>query len=304
MANAADDEGRDSTLPAPGSPDALEASVIEHEKLRLVPLLLNLVGWLWIIFTCIAWPVPVLSVQFCLFPFKLAYRWGDAATIFWLKVFRRLWRLEIDYAGLEHVERGQTYVLICNHRSHLDAVAAMLTLERHVRFGFVIKRALSLIPIWGWFIWFNGYFPVDRGRSKGNLDQLGTAVRYLKEGRSVLVYAEGTRSPDHRFLSFKKGAAMMAIRAGVPILPITVSGTARLWPKPSLFIRPGRVRVDIHPPISTEGLDVKDRDNIMGLAHDAIVGAYRRTLEEPPLDETPELRALLASRRPGRRKQE
>jgi 1-acyl-sn-glycerol-3-phosphate acyltransferase len=142
----------------------------------------------------------------------------------------------------------------------------------------------------------NGYVPIDRGSSSRKKDQLKTGVKYLKRGRSVMMYPEGTRSPDHRFRSFKKGTFVLAIRAGVPVLPVVVSGSGRLWPKPSLLIRPGKVRVEVLPPVSTDGLRVEDRDRLLATVRDAMVPRYRTSADAAPLGEQPALLQALAPR--------
>jgi len=238
----------------------------------------NYLVWLWILVTCAILGAPVVGLQAVLFPFGRANLWGDFTT----------WCFVVD--GVENIKPGQTYVLCSNHRSHMDPLSVLHSLKRRLRFGFIMKRSLSLIPIFGWFIWMNGYIPIDRGGKKRGRDQLATGVKYLKKGRSVMMYPEGTRSPNHQFGQFKKGAVVLAIRAGVPILPIVVSGTATVWPKPSLFIRPGRTRVEVLPPIETAGLTTADCGRVLAEIKESIVARYRPEWDAPPLEETPALR--------------
>ncbi|MFZ9887780.1 MAG: lysophospholipid acyltransferase family protein [Myxococcota bacterium] len=257
----------------------------------------NLFGWLFMLLTCVFLGPPIVLVQALLLPFGNAHRWGDFNVLWWVSTLRWLWRVEVTGDGLQHISPGSTYVIACNHRSHLDPVATIVALRRHLRFGFIVKRSLTLIPIWGWFIWMNGYVPVDRGRTNRRNDPVRAGVRYLKRGRSVLIYPEGTRAPDHRFLPFKKGAFLLALKAGVPILPVVVSGTGDLLPKSRLFVRPGRVRVEVLPPIPTTGMSVEARDALLEQVRDGIVGRYRMGASEPPLEEQAPLRAALAPRR-------
>jgi 1-acyl-sn-glycerol-3-phosphate acyltransferase len=254
----------------------------------------NWLGWAFIFVTCVTMGAPVVLIQAVLFPFGLANRWGDFTVQWWIGTLSWLWRVELEVSGLEHIERGQTYVLACNHRRHLDPVSCLLAMKHDLRFGFIMKRALSLIPIWGWFIWMNGYIPIDRGRGKRGKDQLATGVKYLKQGRSVMMYPEGTRSPDHRFRRFKRGAVVLAIRAGVPVLPVAVSGTARLWPKNRWHIRPGRVRVEVLRPIPTRERSLDERDEVLAQVRKELVDRYRPTWDGLPLEEQPGLRAALA----------
>ncbi len=289
--------------PASGrrTPEKAGAALSDDVTIDVLPMPLsawvrNFIGWAFIAATCLILGAPVVGLQMILFPFGLANRWGDFTVLWWIGFLRWLWRVEIVVDGLENIAPGQTYVLACNHRSHLDPVSCLLGLKRHLRFGFIMKRSLSLIPIFGWFIWMNGYVPIDRGRSSRRKDQLKTGVKYLKRGRSVMMYPEGTRSPDHRFRSFKKGTFVLAIRAGVPVLPVVVSGAGGVWPKPSLFIRPGKVRVEVLPPVPTAGLGLEDRDRLLSVVRDAMIPRYRTSADAPPLAEQPALLESLSPR--------
>ena len=264
--------------------------------LRWWHVLVNWCGWLFMLASCLLQGPPYVLLMILLYPFGLANRFGDAVVQWWVSTLQRLWRVKIIVEGLENVDPDQTYVVVSNHRSHLDAVACIIALKPRLRFGFVVKRSLSLIPIWGWFIWLNGYIPVDRER-RGRRDQLSSGVKYLQKGRSVLVFPEGTRAPDHRFRNFKKGAAVLAIRSQRPVLPITVSGTASLLPKNSLYVRDGVVRIQIHPPISTDGYRLEQRDELVSSMRDVIASSYRLEAEGPTLETNEELLAQLVQKR-------
>lgn len=286
----------------PRAPDRPEQSAVAHDDIHpgAAPMpvsgwVRNYLGWLFILVTCAGLGGPVVLIQALLFPFGLANRWGDFTVFWWTSVLCWLWRVEFEVDGLENVDPKGTYVLASNHRSHLDPLACLHVLKEKLRFGFIMKRSLSLIPIFGWFIWMNGYVPIDR-RSAKRKDQLATGVKYLRRGRSVMMYPEGTRSPDHRFRPFKKGAVVLAIRAEVPILPVVVSGSGHQWPKTSLFIRPGRVRVEILPPIETAGRGLDARDEIFEELKRSLVSRYRTSPDSPPLEERPELLEALAAR--------
>ena len=256
----------------------------------------NLFGWVFILVTCVGLGPFVVLIMFALFPFGKAPAFGDWVVWWWTAFLKALWGVKIEVEGLEHVVPGQPYVMVSNHRSHLDPVSTIHGLRSRVRFGFVMKRSLSLIPIWGWFIWLNGYVPIDRGaRSKAGKDQLDVPAQYVRRGRSVMIYPEGHRAPDHRFLPFKKGAVVLALRAGVPLLPVVVSGTGRLWPKTSLMIRPGTVKVEVLPPIPTAGASMEDRERLLDALKTSIPRRYRLQAHAPPAEGDPALLGALTA---------
>src|SRR5690606_6322508 len=128
----------------------------------------NLVSWVFIIVTCTCVAsvvVPVAAVLRVLRR-RWAERWGDFTVWWWTGALAKLWGVEVEVHGREHLDPDQAYVIVCPHRSHLDAVAAVSALFWRVPFGVIVKRSLTLIPIWGWFIWLVGYVPVDRGRGR------------------------------------------------------------------------------------------------------------------------------------------
>src|SRR6185369_7039111 len=107
--------------------------------------------------------------------------------------------------------------------------------------------------IFGYGIRLVGVVPVDRSNSPAAVESAKLATENLRRGKSYVVYPEGTRSSDGGLLPFKKGAFMMAIDAGVPVVPITISGATQIMPKGQIKIFPSTVRVTIHEPISTAG---------------------------------------------------
>lgn len=207
-------------------------------------------------------------------------------------------RLQVD--GLEHVDARQHYVIVANHRSWLDAVGVITALKpKKISPVFVVKRGLMLFPVFGIYMWLAGYVPVERskgGRSGRNKKALERAARHVASGVTVLAFPEGTRSPTHRFIRFKKGAADLALASGTPLLPVAISGTPQLYPRGTPFVRPGKFRVEFLPPIVPTDTDT--RDSLTRKAWDAITPRYRLEVDGPPLEETPEIAAKVTGAYP------
>ena len=118
---------------------------------------------------------------------------------------------------------------------------------------------------------FVGFVPVDRKRARGGKRSIERAAALMRErGYSYLVFPEGTRSRDGRIKDFRRGGFFLALESGAPIVPISITGTFELMPKGSLFARPGRVRVQFHPPISTEGCTLENMRELMARVKCAI----------------------------------
>lgn len=150
---------------------------------------------------------------------------------------------------------------MANHVSHLDPPAVALAIPNILHF--IGKLSLSRIPIFGPAARRAGVIFIDRGDSQKSRAELSRTIAALQNGVSTLFFAEGTRSPDGQLLPFKKGGIMLALQTGLPIVPVTVTGSYALFPKKQRFIRPGTVHVEIGKPIDVAGFTPEDRDRLL-----------------------------------------
>jgi 1-acyl-sn-glycerol-3-phosphate acyltransferase len=156
-------------------------------------------------------------------------------------------------------EDSGTYIVVFNHQSLMDICTVVAAIPLQIRF--VGKDSLGKIPIFGHAARRVGCVFIDRKDREDSLAGMEKIAGVLKKtGMSIVIAPEGTRSPDDNLLPFKKGAFVMAIDMGVPILPLTLHGTRDILPKKSLYTRPGKVTARIHEPITVEGLTYEDRD--------------------------------------------
>lgn len=235
----------------------------------------------------------LLFLMLLVWPFGNPYQVGDRGIIFWASVMLKIGGIRIEGEGKELLKKGQTYVLASNHRSGLDPLIAMAYLRDTHLFGFMVKKSLMYIPLWGWFIFINKYIGVDRERAQMRHGSLLQAAEAIKKGRSLMIFPEGTRSKSHKFLPFKHGAATVAIQAGVPLVPISISGADKIWPTSSWFARPGTVRVRILPPIETKNMTADDRKRLTDILREQIVGNYQIDLQGNLAKNDPKLYAAL-----------
>ncbi len=161
------------------------------------------------------------------------------------------------------------YIVTPNHQSNADILALICTLP--VKFRWVVKRELLVIPLFGWALARTGAVPLNRKDRTQSISRLQQAAESkFKDGWSVLIYPEGTRSPDGNLQEFKKGAFMMAVQTGIPILPITCNGAFKVLPKDTIFVQGGHITLTIGDPIDTNGLDVEDIPQLMEKTRQAI----------------------------------
>jgi len=175
--------------------------------------------------------------------------------------------LRVRVEGLENIPAG-VCMFAANHTSNADAAAIVGAIPRRLAiFG---RKSLFDIPIVGLAFRLAKFVPVDRGNRDAALNSVRQAVEYMKTGSSFLVYPEGTRSPTGRLARFKKGSFVMAIEAGVPVVPVACAGAHRIMPKNSLVIHPGTVTVRFGKPIDASAYAIEQRDDLAKAIHDAI----------------------------------
>jgi 1-acyl-sn-glycerol-3-phosphate acyltransferase len=191
----------------------------------------------------------------------------DPLLHLWADTVLRVSGVETVARGLEHLPAGN-FVLCANHQSNFDVLVLFRHLRRHLRF--VAKAQLRRVPVFGYALERAGNIFVDRQGTAADRERLQDAVRAVRERVSVVFFAEGTRSEDGLLRPFKKGAAVMALEAQVPLVPVAVAGTHRILEKGSVIIHPRPAALVVGPPIATAGRSVADRDEVTELAHAAV----------------------------------
>ncbi|SPE34251.1 1-acyl-sn-glycerol-3-phosphate acyltransferase [Candidatus Sulfopaludibacter sp. SbA3] len=181
--------------------------------------------------------------------------------------------IRVRTEGLEKLDPRGTYVFVANHASYMD-IPAILSQLPH-QFRFFAKKGLYKIPFLGTHLLRAGHLPVDRSSPRASLKSMTEAARIIAtRSTCMLLFPEGGRSP-HGLREFKEGAAYIAIKAGVPVVPMALVGMRELLPMGSIHIRTGRVTLRIGNPIPTKNLKLADREALTQRLHDEIAGMLR-----------------------------
>jgi len=181
--------------------------------------------------------------------------------------FVRAVGVRVRIVGTERIPSG-TCLFIANHTSTVDAPAVVGAIPQ--RIAILLKQSLFRYPIVGQAFRLAHFIPVDRSKQESAIASLEKAIEAMRGGQSFLIYPEGTRSPDGRLQEFKKGAVVMAIKAGVPIVPIACSGAHRIMRKRSLEIHPGEILVEFLAPIDASQYTFEEREQLNAVVHDAL----------------------------------
>lgn len=164
----------------------------------------------------------------------------------WSRSGLRLAGARIEVAPIPPLPAGPL-IFASNHESALDIWVHLAVLPRSFRF--LAKQELFRIPIFGWYLRIGGHIPVDRQNRARAVESLRRAAAAVRAGTSLVVYPEGTRSRDGRVQPFKKGPFMVAAEAGVPVVPVAISGSGRVTPTKRIAVAPGPIRIAVGEPV-------------------------------------------------------
>jgi 1-acyl-sn-glycerol-3-phosphate acyltransferase len=182
--------------------------------------------------------------------------------------------IRVRVRGLENINPQNAYIYMPNHQSNFDIPVLLSYLQ--VQFRWLAKVELFRIPLFGYAMKRAGYISIDRSDRKAAFQSLARAAEIIASGVSVVIFPEGTRSRDGRIRSFKKGGFVLAVDAGVPIVPIIIHGTRAIMPKNRLFIQKGEVLMEICPPIDTRPYSRKTKDQLIFRVREEMVRRFER----------------------------
>lgn len=205
-----------------------------------------------------------------------------------LRFARRYWApgmlwlsgAELRVTGLPEAGWERPAIYVMNHQSSLDIPAAFAVLPVDLRF--IAKHTLRKVPFLGWYMSWTGMVFVDRSNSTQAVNSLNAAAERVRGGVSLLAYPEGTRSRDGRILPFKKGPFVLALQAGVPIVPFAIQGSLRVMPSGLKPLRPGVVRIAFGAPIPTGELSMAEREELVRRTRDSVVALHAALASADP----------------------
>ncbi len=193
----------------------------------------------------------------------------------WSKLILGTSGIHARAVGLENVDTLRPHVFCSNHLSLMDTPAIFVSMPVQCRI--MAKKVLFNLPFLGWHLRRSGHLPVDRQSPKAALRSLEAAAARVREGASVVFFPEGTRSRTGETGEFKHGAALLAIKAGVPLLPVAVCGTREVLKPDTLHVRPGNVTVRFGAPIETTGFTHRDAGRLTEIARGVILEMLKRS---------------------------
>ena len=225
---------------------------------------------LWVVLTTFFWGLIAIFTSFFT-------RTGNPVHI-----IARLWargilfasRINVSVYGLANIDPNQSYIYMSNHQSNFDIPVLLAHLP--VQFRWLAKAELFKIPIFGRAMRGAGYVEIDRFNQESAFESIREAASRMKNGISVMIFPEGTRSRDGKIRPFKKGGFIMALDSGVPIVPVILKGTRSIMEKSSLKINTGEVTLKITAPISTTGFSRENKDVLIESVRTVICDGFEK----------------------------
>jgi 1-acyl-sn-glycerol-3-phosphate acyltransferase len=189
---------------------------------------------------------------------------GNVNLLYWMFMIGcrsgvRLTGVRVESVGLDKLDPARTYIFMSNHVSNLDPPIITPLIPK--RTSVMVKKELLTYPILGRAMRMGSMVPVDRGNRDAGIESVRAAKQVVRQGLNMTIYVEGKRSFDGKLLPFKKGPFYLAMECGVPVVPITITGTHYIMPKARFAINPGTATVIFHPPI--EPSDFGSRECLM-----------------------------------------
>jgi len=231
------------------------------------------------VWSCIVIATLVLGFfAFITYPFDREGRVVHHYARLWGKVALLANRVKVKLEGMEHVKGEGPYIFMSNHQGSYDIFALLGYLP--FQFKWLAKKELFSIPFFGWTMAAAGYISLDREGSRKTVEAMNEAAQKIREGMSVVVFPEGSRSPDGSIQPFKKGGFTLAIKSKVPIIPVAINGSREIMPKGKLTASSGEIRIRMGHPIETQDYALKDRRSLMERVRETISRNFRLISEK------------------------
>jgi 1-acyl-sn-glycerol-3-phosphate acyltransferase len=201
---------------------------------------------------------------------RYARLWGRVA----------LWanRVRVSVEGVEDLKGDGPYIFMSNHQGSYDIFALLGYLP--FQFKWLAKKELFSIPFFGWTMAAAGYISIDREGTRETVEAMNKAAERIRDGMSVVIFPEGSRSPDGKIQDFKKGGFTLAIKSKVPIVPLAITGSREIMPKQRLTAASGEIKIRVSRPIETIRYSMKDRKDLMEKVKEMILKNFKLIAQE------------------------
>ncbi len=196
------------------------------------------------------------------------------SAILWAKSILFVSNVKVNTQKLSNIDPQKSYIFMANHQSNFDILALFAGLS--IQFRWLAKAELFKIPIFGQGMRGCGYISIDRSNRESAFRSIREASEKIKNGVSLMIFPEGTRSMDGRLLPFKKGGFVLAVESGVPIVPIAIHGSRSVMPKKQMKIKAGNISLEILKPVDTTPFNKENKEELVKIVRTMIGDALEK----------------------------
>ena len=228
------------------------------------------VAWLglWATIATIILGIPVMIAGLLSHTGNLAF----SISKLWAYTMLAVSFVRTEIKNKDKIMKGTSYIIISNHQSHFDIIVLVTTLG--IQYRWMIKKEILKIPVFGYALYASRNIFIDRSNTASAIESINKGFNRLPGGVSVMVFAEGTRSPDGKIHEFKKGGFVTAVTRKISILPVTVNGSRRVLRKGNLTLKPGKIQVVIGDPLDTSGYTTDTVQELIDKTRQAIIANF------------------------------
>ena len=195
------------------------------------------------------------------------------ATDCWGRNVLRMFDVNLTIVGAENLPKEGPVVYVSNHLGYGDIPTYCAALNT-IQFGFIARDDLGKIPVYGTWIKNVRSVMMNREDARSSLRSIEEGIELIKRGFSLLIFPEGTRSKGGPIQEFKRGSLRLATKAGVPVIPLTMMGTSQMFEERGIITKGAQVKIVIHPPIETAGMEKSRASNLAKEVEDIVKSSY------------------------------
>jgi len=234
------------------------------EPNSFITLLRTAAIYVWVIFSTLLFSLLAIATSLVTRSGNSVHRVGRM----WSRSILAASGIQVAVSGMERIDPARPYIFMSNHQSNFDIPVLLAHLP--VQFRWLAKAELFKIPVFGRAMRGAGYISIDRADREAAFKSLGEASEAIRKGVAIMIFPEGTRSLDGTLKPFKKGGFVLAVDAGVPIVPVAIRGTHAIMAKRTWIIRPRDVAVEVGEPIDTSDCTRATKEALMERVRAAI----------------------------------
>jgi 1-acyl-sn-glycerol-3-phosphate acyltransferase len=195
----------------------------------------------------------------------------------WARILLLMSNTKVEVIGSENILHGKPQIFMANHQSDFDIHISLANIPG--QFRWIVKKELFHIPVFGAAMRAAGYIEIDRYDHTKAMQGLDEAESLIREGKSIMSFPEGTRSQNGAIQTFKQGIFYLAIKSGIPVVPVSIIGSGEIMPKRSLKVTPGKVKLIIDKPIETKKYTIETRNELIDQVRKIITKNYNNWKE-------------------------